>query len=863
MPSRLLQVCAFCCCLCLLAACSGAMNWLAYRHDPQGPQTAGAVDLPGLSAPVEVIRDKWAIPHIYAETETDLMRAMGYVHAQDRLFAMDMSRRITEGRLAEVVGDRPLEMGLIFGADTTVEQDIGMRILGLEHMADLYLDLADPATREVLEAYAAGVNAYILAHRDNLPIEFNLLGYEPTLWRPQDSIVMARLIGWLLASNAQMELLQSVADDVLGTERSEQLLPLFNYPGTPQIIPDYRFPLAQPSLAFDPTPLAPLTGKYLSQETLLALLGEVGDEPIDASNNWVVDGSRTVNGKPILCNDPHLPHLAPSVFHLLHLSGAGYDVVGATFPGVPFVLLGHNRNIGWAATNNQADTQDLYLHQVDPNNPLRYRTAGGWEKFVTRKEEIVVKDGSTQRIEKFTVRVSRFGPVITDLVDPAHQGSVISLRWSGMDFIGHPDAFWELERAVDSADRRVVAARYWSDSRGNDMYAFRLINQGRDCPEFFRGLSLLGTPRQNWICGDTEGNIGYAAAGLVPVRNRGDGRRIARAYADEGRWIGFVPFAEIPQQMNPARGYLVSANNATTDLAAYPYPWAYSYVTGHRAKRIIQLLTEKGKVSAVTMNRIQGDQMSLLADDFIPLFSEAALGDESLADAVRLLQEWDRVSAAESAGAALFHTAMDELIRLMLADELGPDLYHSYVTKSITSGMPQTIALNKASLFHDNVNTEVVETWQDTYNLALAGAYQRLQQELGSDPHQWQWGKLHTQINQHPLGAEKSLADSINLGPAPIGGASDTIWASFIQYGSCVFPTGAGPAFRHIVDLRYPERSWMVLDTGNWGQPLTAHYADLHELWRRNELAPVFMNRADIEKHVLGVLILEPAASEK
>jgi len=863
MPSRSLLVYVALSCLCLLASCTGAMNWLAYRHDPQGPQTAGAVDLPGLSAPVEVIRDKWAIPHIFAQTETDLLRAMGYVHAQDRLFSMDFFRRLATGRLAEVVGDRPLETTLVFGAKTTVEQDMGMRVLGLEHLADRYLELVDPEMRALLEAYAQGVNDYIQTHGDKLPIEFNLIGYEPAPWRPQDSIALSRLLGWLLATNAQLELLRGVADDLLGVELSEQLLPVYHYPGAPRIIADYRFPLARPSLDFDPTPITPLTGKELSQVTLLALLGEVDSEPIDASNNWVVAGSRAVNGKPIVCNDPHLPHLAPSIFHLTHLSGAGYDVVGATFPGVPFVVLGHNRHIGWAATNNQGDTQDLYAHQVDPHDPGRYRTPDGWENFVLREETIAVKEGPLQRTEKITVRVSRFGPVISDRIDPTRQGGIISLRWSGMDFMGHPDAFWELERAADSADRRVVAARYWADQRGSDLHAFRRINLGRDCREFFQGLSILGTPRQNWICGDTSGNIAYAAAGLIPVRNRGDGRRIARAYADEGRWIGFVPFAEIPQQVNPDQGYFATANNLTTDLEAYPYPWAYSYVTGHRAKRIAQLLTEKEKVSAATMNRIQGDQTSLLADDFLPLFGDAALGDESLADAIRILQEWNGVSEANSAGAALFHTAMDELVRLMLSDELGPDLFHAYAFSHTTSGMPLTIALDKESPFHDNLGTPQIETWQDSYNLALLAAYQKLQQDLGPDPRQWRWGAIHTLTLQHTLGGEKALAEAVNLGPLPMGGASDTIWASFIHYGQGRFTAQVGPAFRHIVDLRYPERSWMTLDTGNWGQPLTEHYADLHELWKRNELAPVFLNRTDIERHVLGVLILEPVTHKE
>ncbi|MDP8225702.1 MAG: penicillin acylase family protein [Candidatus Lernaella stagnicola] len=846
--------------LLFLTSCAAALKWMAYRSDPRGPIIAGQIEVAALDSRVEVIRDKWAIPHIFAETEHDLMRAVGYVHAQDRLFEMDFFRRVATGRLAEVIGDRPLVTGLIYGATTSREQDIGMRILGFEHNAKLYLELAPPESVALLQAYADGVNAYLAAHHDDLPIEFGLIGYQPELWKPEDTIALQRFLGWMLSTNGVVELLRAASDKLLGYEQTELLLPTYSHPKAPRILPNYKFPRRKPSIPFDPTPLKPLAAENISLTTVYRMLGSVGNEATDASNNWAVAGSRTASGYPILANDPHLPHLAPGIFHLTHLSGAGYDVIGATFPGVPLIVLGHNRHVGWAATNNQGDVQDLYAHQVDPGRPERYKFNNTWEDFVTREETVYIKEGADRRAERVLVRVSRFGPVVTDMFARDRTKDVISLRWAGMDFMDSPTAFWELHRSKTPEERRIVADKYWKKKRGDDIAVMRRVNRDvTSCAEYYEAMSRYGTLRQNWVCADTSGHIGYAPMGFVPVRNRGDGRRIARAWRDEGRWIAWVPPEEIPQRMDPPSGYFVSANNATTDLDAYPYPWAYQYVAGYRAARIIELIEAQKPIDAAYIARMHTDVYSKLGEEFVPLFVEAGKGDDALTDAWLILERWDLKATADSAGAALFNVAFDELAKKMLADEMGPDLYRAYTSTHMTNGMLAAILRQKDSPFHDSVNSKQRETWEITYRRALSAAYAKLQQELGPDPALWQWGDVHMLTIAHPLGSQSALADSVNIGPVPHGGGNDTIWASFFRVGSGDFHTTAGPAYRHIVDMKNPAYSWLVLDTGNWGRPLTDYYDDQYELWRRGEYALGLMDRGDIEEHVMGVLVLEPA----
>lgn len=840
-----------------LTSCGGVLTWMAYQREPVAPHTAGQLELPGLSDSVEVVRDRWGIPHIFAQNESDLMRAMGYIHAQDRLFQMDILRRMTSGHLSEIVGDRPLSASISLGGHSTLEQDIGMRLLGFEHVAEIFAQVMDDETKAVFEAYAEGVNAYIAQNLNQLPVEFQLLNYEPEAWRPVDSIVLSRLISWGLATNAGLELLRAAADIVLGPGGAEKLVPRFGL-RTPTILPDYQFGNRKPSHRFDPSPLEGLKKTQLTLETIYAMFSDFDVSNPDASNNWLVAGSRSISGKPVLANDPHLSHLAPSVFHLIHLAGADYDTIGASLPGVPFVIAGHNRHLAWAVTNCQADVQDLYLHKVDPHHPGRYLYRDTWEDFVIREEVVKVKEGSTFRPEHISIRTSRFGPVVTDLFSRNASKDVLSLRWTGMDVLGHPDAYWELEQAAGPAERKAVAEKYNHLDRGNDSIAIQKVNKGKSCDDFFAAMSHFGNPRQNWICGDDAGHIGYVSAGFVPIRNKGNGRRIARAWKDEGRWIGFIPFDELPQVRDPSSGYIVTANNQTVPDGSYPYPWTNFYMPGDRAARIEELLLKRKKVDGPYMSLIQGDRQSGLAKRFVPLFVQAAKADQALTDARLVLERWDGVAEPESSGAALLYMAIDHLVRVVLLDELGPDLLDVVCSFHHTYPSRMQIVLDKNSPFHDSVNSRQRETWEDSYRRALSGAYAELQRLYGADPYQWRWGDLHKVSWNHPLGGQPRLAEYLNIGPFPHGGGPDTVWAAFFSPGTAHFNANAGPAYRHVVDMARPEKSWLLIDTGNWGQPLTDHYDDLNEEWRHNRLVPGLLDRETIELNVEGVLLLTP-----
>ncbi|MFH1538989.1 MAG: penicillin acylase family protein [bacterium] len=800
------------------------------------PDYGGTVGMPGLHAEVKVYRDAYAVPHIEAADEHDAAMALGYAHAQDRLFQMVAMRHLVSGRMAELFGDMPFHMEYV-PAETMSEFDRFMRVLGFGHYAGETASGKDVAGRELIDAYVAGINAFIESDPE-LPPEFLLLGHRPEPWTVEEVVMLGRYIGWSLSNNWHMELnrLQAIAH--FGLERGWELFPRHSHPG-PYVIPagDNRFlgrgkkvaPLYMPpGMDPDKLPKSLFNTAWEVSGTGCSLFSPY------ASNNWAVSGGRTKSGAPILCNDPHLTHMLPSVFYQAHLkTGDGLDVIGVTFAGMPFMTLGHNRRVAWAATTTRADNQDLFIERADPDNPEQYwdPTIGDWREFEEREEIIRVKGGEDKKV---VVRSSRHGPVISDILAAAPGAPPIAVRWGGFD-------------------------------PGTGYLAFQKIMRARSAEEMVDALALMDVPIQNWVFADTEGNIGYYASGYYPVRPEGcDGTLPARGDTTDCDWLGRVPPEEQPMMLNPRRGYVISANNKVIDENEYPHVVSFNYA-GYRAERIEELLNSKERLTPGDMREFQMDVYMMQARRLAPYYLEAyeREGDKEdtlLAEAVKVLGDWDHVAGTDSAGPSIFHRAYYETIVLALKDELPPEMYNYYLNeKSFLLTIDNAIERNEFSFF-DDVNTkEVVETRDQILAAALKRAARELERLFGPNIEDWQWGKMHTLEFAHPFSSQKPLDLVFKRFTMPSPGTGGTVFSQAFNWGKDILKVQYGPAFRQVIDMSDIGGATMIIDTGQSGHVRSPHLFDQNEMWLTGGTIPMVMDMEKVKSGAKAVMTLKPA----
>ncbi|HEX6010282.1 MAG TPA: penicillin acylase family protein, partial [Geminicoccaceae bacterium] len=532
----------------VVAAAAGAAGWLA---GASLPQVQGEIELAGLERPVRVVRDAHAVPHVEAENERDAYLAMGFLHGQDRLWQMEFNRLVGQGRLAELLGKAALPF------------DLFLRTLGLRHQAEAALAQASPATLALLQAYADGVNGAIAAYGVALPPEFLVLRHRPEPWRPADSLLFQKLMALDLSLNWREELLRARL--------------------ARRLTPDQLADLWPGAAAGSPVTMAALAGLPLDR---LAAALPAAPPPGIGSNVWVVDGSRTRTGLPLLANDPHLRLQLPGHWYLAHLEAPGLSVIGATLPSLPFVVLGRNRDIAWGFTNTGSDTQDLFVERVDPTDPGRYLVPEGSEPFRHRGEAIAVRGALAMTLD---VRETRHGPVISDLVpaDGAEPGHVLALAWT----------------QLPGKDRTVEAG-----------FA---IGQAHDWPSFVAAVEPYHGAQQNMAFADRRGTVGMISPGLVPVRRAGDGALPVPGWTGEHDWLGTIPPGELPRQVRPVGGLLLNANNRLVG-DDYPYLLTHDWEPTLRASRLQALLGDARALDADRFAAVQLDVVSPLAQGFLP-----------------------------------------------------------------------------------------------------------------------------------------------------------------------------------------------------------------------------------------------------
>lgn len=804
----------------LAAAVAAPIVGLAYLWRRPLPMINGRMRLKGLHAPVEIVRDTWGVPHIYAHNDEDVFFGQGFVHAQDRLWQMELNRRIPAGRLSEIVGE------VAFSTDKLT------RIVGLQRAAKNDWMHAPEETVLALNAYARGVNAFLETHHNKLPLEFTLLRFTPEPWRPLDSLGWIKMMAWGQGLNWDAEILRAAILDKLGPERTAHLLGSDIADTNPIILNHTPIP------GFDR-----LLSELHAAKTFLNITAPVG-----MSNNWVVDGTKSVTGKPLLANDPHLPLQMPSLWYETHLVTPEWQAAGVSLPGVPLVVIGHNAEIAWGMTNAFVDAQDLFIEQFDPDDPTRYRVNDEWEKATVVREEIRVKGEAEPRAVDVTI--TRHGPIMNEWFSSApmpREVGGLALQWTA----------YEASRSI-SAGLQLLRAKNWEDFRG----------ALRDWTE----------PALSFVYADRAGNIGYQLAGDTPVRKNGKGATPVPGWNDEYAWTGLVEFEELPHAYNPPEHLVATANNTVVG-AEYEHHLTLDTMNGFRAKRILELLDAHEKLSLENYARIQTDVHCIPAETFQALTRRwyetlrthpaLRVQGERAHRALDLLNAWDCELGADSVAGALYettlHFAMERLYKPWLGELTDTFIgvgFHlllhpvngSYIDRAYLIAL--RILQNEEAEWL-NVNN-VIRSSADILAGALNEAIEYLEGHVGLDMHEWTWGRLHRASFNHPLGAVKPLDKIFNRGPFPYGGDTSTVWqAAFIPKLPIPDEAVFTASWRQIMDVSDWDNSLGVHPTGQSGHPASRHYADQMPLWLAGQHHPLLWSRENIIANQEGVLILE------
>ena len=771
------------------------------------PQTTGVLRVAGLDAPIEILRDAYGIPHIYARSADDAYFALGFVHAQDRLWQMEFNRRLAAGRLAEILGPKALYT------------DRFLRTLGVRRAAEASFKNLDAESRKSLEAYAAGVNAFLATGR-MLPPEFWMLRDTPEPWTPVDSISWTKMMAWNLGGNWKNELLRMSLARTLPVERIEQFLP--PYPGdAPQKLPDLHRLYA--ALGGDAWRLAEDTARVAQLLPAWQAAG-VG------SNNWVVSGARSASGKPLLANDPHLDLSAPPVWYFAQLHAPGMDIIGATLPGVPGVVLGRNTRIAWGFTNTGPDVQDLYLEKLEGEG--EYLTPQGPRPFLRLDETIKVRGEPDQ---KLAVRISRHGPVVSEVLRAARglapRGHVLAFAWTAL--------------ADDDASMRAL---------------FKL-GQAHDWKGFLDAARDLGAPQQNVVYADVDGNIGFIAAGRVPVRgpdNDLKGLAPAPGWLAKYDWIGYIPFDELPQSFNPASGVIVTANNKITP-PGYKHWITSEWQPPYRAERIEELLAAVPRHTVPSFARMQADIVSLPLRALLPLLLATKPRTRQAAQALGLLARWDGAMAGERPEPLIAMAWWRELTRALYADELGDAFRPNWLPRAQFVGDALSDK-DGAARWCDDVRTPASETCDQILASSLDAALADLRRRYGNDMMAWRWGAAHVALHEHrPFGRVPWLARWFDITvPSPGGPYTVDVGRSNFFDEARPFANRHAASLRAIYDLGDPEASLYIHSGGQSGNPLSRDYRAFSAAWARGEYIRMTADRARLESAGVRRLTLRP-----
>ncbi len=809
------------------------------------PKTGGALDLPALTADVQVVRDAQGVPQITAKNSDDLFRAQGFVQAQDRFFEMDYRRHVTAGRLSELVGKNKDALA----ADTVV------RTLGWRRVAEQEWDLLKPSTKEYLQAYADGVNAYLKTRNaDSLGVEYTVLGMKvdvgkPAPWDPIDSLAWLKAMAWDLRGNYDQELGRATSfAAVHDVDRVNELFPAYPQElNAPIVAASALTPRAVPTLASAEVPAASaaadkplnLSSKNLQRavsaatDALSAVPHLLGDGDGIGSNSWAVAGSHTTSGKPILANDPHQSISAPGTFaqvglHCAKVTAAcPFDVAGFSFAGFPGVIIGHNDKLAWGLTSLGADVTDFFLERVSGG---QYEVDGVQHDLTTRTETIKVNGGKDVQV---TVRSTGHGPIISDVLPSVKTAKLAPVPK------GTPKGNYE------------VALDWTANTPGRTADAVFGLDTAHDAADVASASVNFEVPSQNIVFATTDGHIGYQAPGRIPVRAAvpgatvpSDGTWPRPGWDSRYDWQGFVNPADLPAVVDPPEGFIVAANQAVAPKGLGPFltaDWDY----GYRAQRIRDLLTTRiaagKKIDVATTADLQMDDANPYAAMLVPSLLKSELGSKFDRTGQDLLRGWDGRSASDSAAAAYFAAVWSKVLELTFWDDLPVNARPDGGSRWLEV-VREMLKRPADPWWDDRTTVGVVEGRDEILSRAQKSARRELTVELGKDPADWDWGRLHTAAPQHPVlggpGVPSIIRHLMNPHPIAVAGGSSMVDATSWNAGADSFAVTKAPSMRMVVDLGDLDNSTWVTLTGASGHPASSHYADQFRAWARGESYP-------------------------
>jgi penicillin G amidase len=771
-------------------------------------QSEGQLALPGLKAPVSVARDAKAMPYIRAQSMEDAMVALGFVTAQDRLFQMELLRLIATGRICELAGEvaRPLAMHFL--------------TLGFYRNGERMAKNLGPEPRRFIQRYLDGVNHFIATRQDEYPLEFKLAGIKPTPWALADCMALQLIMSWNSSANLKTEVAAQMILDKVGRKRAQEIFPL-------NINPDEEKPgpLRQSAL--------PATARLnLASDPKLPLLLARGPLGV-GSNNWVAGPGLSQGGKPILANDPHLDsRILPGYWYPLAIILPKHRLVGVGVPGIPGIPVGRNQHVAWGVTNAYGDNQDLYVETVDPKEPGRYLEGDKSIPFEIVQETLKIKDKDAPggfRQEKVKIQLTKRGPVVSGVLKGLKTDKVLTLRWAPLEALGS-------RLGLDEALRAKSAAEF------------------RDAIQGMRHFGL------NYVFADTEGNFGWVVIGGLPIRGPGQGAMPHVVNSGQDNWLGWIPDKEMPQVMNPARGWLGTCNHMTV-TKDYPYYYSNRLAPSWRYRRLIQLMSTPGKKSAADHWRYQRDVKNLHAELIAPILAKALEGNLQTKPLAKLLANWDYMDKAQAAAPLVFQAVYRRFALEVYRDELGEDLarYMLDIYYFWKERLAKNVVDGDWAWFDDVSTSGKKETRDDMIRRAGLHVLTELGELLGKEPATWQWGELHTLNLVSPIARKGMLADWLGTGALPQGGSESTLLRGIYDFNK-PYKVTIFDSLRMVVDLADDEKVMAVIPGGTTARLFNPHTTD--QVGDYISGKPVYWWFSDkaIKEHTVSTLTLTPGA---
>ncbi|WP_442593993.1 penicillin acylase family protein [Neobacillus sp. D3-1R] len=741
------------------------------------PKTNGQLILPILSESVVVTRDSYGVPHIQAQNEKDLFVAQGYVEAQDRLFQMDLSRRQASGRLSEVIGK------------ATIDRDKYFRTLGLRRAAEDSYNQYSTDGKNVLNWFADGVNLYMeeMKKSNKLPVEFTLLGYTPEPWSAVDSLTIGKYMAFDLGGHWEDQAFRQYLLQNFSKEKAYDLFP--TYPK------DAPYIIGKDEIDF---------GK--------AFAGAVIPAEFNGSNNWVVAGSKTKSGKPLLADDPHLSLGTPSIWYQMHLEAPTVNVSGVIFAGIPGIILGHNESIAWGVTNTGPDVQDLYIEKRNPANPNEFLFKDNWEKAKIIKEPIKVKGESAI---DYQVMITRHGPVISDFAGEVGKDKVLSLKWTALE----PSP--ELEAVLN-------------------------MNKAKDWEGFETALQKFHTPTQNFVFASIDGTIAYKANGKIPIRKNGDGLLPVPGWTGEYEWEGYIPFNELPKVVNPPSGFISTANNKVIN-DQYPYHISHNWAQPYRQMRIQEFLNSKNDLTIEDMQALQMDQLNLQAREFVPILLQHLpdIRTEQQKEVVRVLNNWDYQDHVDQAAPLIFHFWMKNIKSNLFNDAIPEEMMKLF------GGQKQAVdeLIRRAAANHEGPWIKEKGGLNQVVQTTFDKSIKDIETLFGEKVEDWSWGDYHQVQFFHPLSSVRPLNYLFNFEKnIPVGGSSVTVQAASYRDDGVV---NHGGSWRFVIDMSNPTKGYHLVGPGQSGHVLSEWYHNQMDDWANGNYHQTNINEISGEKLIL------------